>query len=136
MKTVRYFVLLLVCYVPSNLCMAQSAFNTCSAAFLGNKMIVDEYTTKGKCSLPAKSTGELTVNTVDLSPTESKAIKQIPFKIAIRDQHTKTLMLYSNDNFKRVSIQNVLTKCRKGDHIVLLTTNTQYALPHNEILVR
>lgn len=99
-------------------------------------MIVDAYTTKGKSSLPITSTGELTVNTVELSPTESKAVDRIPFKIAIRDQHTKTLTLYSNENFKQVPIQNVLARCCKGDHIVLLTTDTQYALPHNEILIR
>ncbi|GAB4029987.1 hypothetical protein [Spirosoma gilvum] len=126
---------LLVCTV-STFSFGQQAFNNCSAAFLGNKMIVDQYTPKGKCSVSATATGKLTVNTVDLSPTESKAVEPIPFIVAIRDKNSQTLTRYSKGEVKRVNIQNVLAKCRKGDHIVLLTVDNQYALPHNEILVR
>lgn len=115
---------------------AQGSFNSCSAAFVGSKMVVNEYSTKGQCRLLATAKGELSVQTVDLSPTESKAIDKIDFKVAIRDKNTKTLRLYSNETFRQVDVQNVLTKCRKGDHIVLLTVDDRYALPHNEIVVQ
>ncbi|UFH53748.1 hypothetical protein [Spirosoma sp. KNUC1025] len=136
MKNVRSFVILFFGCVLSNLCLGQKPFSACSAAFLGNKMIVNEYTTKGKCSVAATATGKLTVNTVELSPTKSKAVDPVAFKVAIRDKDTHTLTMYSNKDVKQVNVQNVLAKCRKGDYIVLLTTNNQYALPHNEILVR
>lgn len=108
----------------------------CSAAFLDNKMVVDEYTPKGKCSLPLTARGELTVATAELSSNESKAIDSVPFKIAIRDENTRTLTMYSGDDFRKIEIQKVLAKCKKGDSIVLLTLEKQYALPHNEILIK
>jgi hypothetical protein len=122
--------------ILANLCLGQQAFNQCAAAFVGNKMVVNEYTTKGNCRLPATATGELRVSTVELSPTKAKAVDRIAFKIAIRDKATQTLVLYSKEEFKQVPIQKVLAKCRKGDHIVLLTLDNAYALPHNEILVQ
>lgn len=113
----------------------QAAFQNCTAAFLDNKIVVDDYSPTGKCSLAANATGQLTVCTADLSPTSSRAVDKINFKIAIRDHQTKTLVMYSNENYRQVDVRKVLAKCRKGDHIVLLTMDTQYALPHNEILV-
>ncbi|GAB4010370.1 hypothetical protein GCM10028808_20960 [Spirosoma migulaei] len=120
----------------ANLCVGQQTFKDCAAAFVDSKMIVNEYTTKGTCSLPTTATGKLTVNTIVLSPTESKAVDRIAFKIAIRDKATQTLVLFSKEEFKQVPIQKVLAKCRKGDRIVLLTLDDSYALPHNEILVQ
>lgn len=109
----------------------------CSAAFLGNKMIVDQYTKTGyKNEISLKATGDLTVNTVDLSPTESKAVDKIPFKVAIKEKDTQTITLFSKEDFMKVDVQKVLSQCKKGDQIVLLTLDKQYALPHNEILVK
>jgi len=127
----------LICYLTATICFGQDheSYRNCSAAFLGNKMVVSEYTPTGKCVVPITATGELTVNTVDLSMTDSKAVDRIAFRIAIRDKETKTLFSFSGEEFKKVDIQKVLARCKKGDHIVLLTVNDQYALPHNEILV-
>ncbi|GAB3697183.1 hypothetical protein GCM10027592_21060 [Spirosoma flavus] len=99
-------------------------------------MVVNEYTPTGKCSVSTTATGELTVNTVNLSKTESKPVDRIPFSIAIRDKSTKTLVMFAQEKFNQIPIERVLSRCRKGDSIVLITANEQYALPHNEILVR
>ncbi|GAB3959523.1 hypothetical protein GCM10028805_55800 [Spirosoma harenae] len=136
MKNIRQITIALFCCALSTISWAQQPYSQCSAAFLGNKMIVDQYTTKGKCSVSATATGALTVNTIDLSPNKCKAADRIPFNVAIRDKDTQTLLLYSKKEVKQVNIQQVLAKCRKGDRIVLLTTGNQYALPHNEIMVR
>ncbi len=114
----------------------QKAFTQCSAAFLNTQMVVDEYSPKGQCRLALQSTGELTVQTVALSPTESKALTAIPFKVAIRDGATNTLTLYSSTNVFKVDVKDVLKRCRKGDSLVLLTVSDQYSLPHNEILIQ
>ena len=119
----------------STLSFAQDSFNSCSAAFVGGKLIVDEYSPRGRCRLTTTTTGELTVHTVDLSPTETKALDKIDFKVAIRDKATGTLHLYSDETFRRVPVQRVLARCKKGDHIVLLMIDGRYSLPHNEILV-
>lgn len=136
MKKSRQFALTIAACMLSAWCFGQHRFTSCAAAFLDNKMVVDAYTDKGKCLLPSTATGQLTVCTVDLSPATSKAVDKTAFKVAIRDKATKTLHLYSNEVFKQIDVRNVLAKCQKGDHIVLLTLDDQYALPHNEILVR
>ena len=120
----------------STLCLGQSAFRSCTAPFLNNKMVVDEYTPKGKCELAAESTGQLTVCTVDLSPTEGKAVRKLPFKVAIKDRKTQTLVLFTKSDVKQIDVERILAKCKKGDSIVLLTVDDQYAMPHNEILVQ
>lgn len=135
MKKIRYCLLIGAGCLLSGMSLAQGAFQNCTAAFLGSKMVVNEYSTTGKCRLPATATGELTLCTVDLSPTTSKAVDKIDFSIAIRDKETGTLTMFSGETFRQVPVQTVLAKCRKGDHIVLLTLDRRYALPHNEILV-
>ncbi|WP_337041481.1 hypothetical protein [Emticicia sp. 17c] len=119
--------------------LATGAFSqqVCSAAFLGNKMIVDQYTKTGyKNEISLKATGPLTVNTVELNEKESKAIDKIPFKVAIREKETNTIKLFSKEDFMTVEVQNILSHCKKGDQIVLLTVDDKHALPHNEIAVK
>ena len=116
--------------------LSQDRFSQCTAAFLNGKIVVNEYTDKGKCKLSANAQGMLSVCTAELSDTASRAVDKIPFKIAIRDKNTKTLMSFSNETFRELDIRKVLSKCQPGDYIVLLTLSDGYALPHNEILVQ
>ena len=120
----------------SSLCYGQDQFKHCTAAFMGTQLVVDEYSPRGKCVLPAASVGTLTVQTVDLSEDKVTRLGEIPFKVAIRDKETRTLVMYSIEDFKQVDILLVLTRCKRGDSIVLLSVDNQYALPHNEILVQ
>ncbi|MBO0930867.1 hypothetical protein [Fibrella aquatilis] len=120
----------------TTLAIAQQPFTNCAAAFVGNKMVVDSYTPKAHCQLSGKATGLLTVQTVELSSTQAKAVDKIDFKVAIRDKATGTLHLFSGETYKQLPVQDVLTACKKGDHIVLLTVDNHYALPHNEIVVQ
>ncbi|MFD2520887.1 hypothetical protein [Emticicia soli] len=118
---------------------AQVGFSqhVCSAAFLNNKMVVDQYTKEGyKNEIALNATGDLTVNTVELSAKENKAVTRIPFKVAIKEKDTNTIVLFSKEDFMKVDVKKVLSECKKGDQIVLLTLDKQYALPHNEILVK
>ena len=128
--------LTLCCLLAGLMSFGQEPFGQCAAAFLNTRMVVDDYSPQGQCRLPLQSTGELTVQTVDLSPTESKALAAIPFKVAIRDGRTHTLTMYAQADFVKLNIQDVMKRCRKGDSLVLLTTSDQYALPHNEILIQ
>ena len=134
MKNVFYLVggFLVSALNPS---FAQRDFTNCSAAFLNNKMIVTEYSNKGKSTVSEKSTGELKVCTAEIGNEKSKPVEKILFKVAIRDKKSKTLVMYSDKTFKQIEIQNILKKCKKGDLIFLMTTDNRYALPYNEILV-
>lgn len=136
MKQAVFFFLIAVGCVFVSAAPAQKPFNNCVAAFVGSKMVVNEYSPKGQCRLSATAIGDLSVQTVDLSPTESKAVDKIDFKVAIRDKATGTLLMYSGETFRQIRVQDVLARCQKGDHIVLLTMDNKYALPHNEILVQ
>lgn len=135
-KSISLFFLITCCLLASPMSFGQKAFTQCAAAFLNTRMVVDEYSPKGQCRLALQSTGELTVQTVALSPTESKALAAISFKVAIRDGETNTLTLYSSAEVVKVPVQDVLKRCRKGDSLVLLTLNNHYSLPHNEILIQ
>ncbi len=136
MKSVSGFLFTIFLALPALSVFGQNHFNNCTAAFLGQKIVVDQYTTEGKCMLPQTATGELTVCTADLSPERSIAKDKIAFKIAIRDKNTGTLVMYSGDTYRKIDIQKVLAQCSPGDRIVLLTMSREYALPHNEILVQ
>lgn len=115
---------------------AQEAFSSCTAAFLDKKMIVDEYSPTGKCVLSQKATGMLTVCTADLNENGGTAVEKIKFKVAIRNGNSKTLIMFSEKTYEEIHLSAVLKKCQKGDAIVLITLNDQYALPHNEILIQ
>ncbi|WP_159473185.1 hypothetical protein [Dyadobacter sp. 3J3] len=134
MKNVFYLIAGFLSFVvpPS---LAQNKFSNCSAAFLNNKMIVTEYSKKGKSTVAENTVGKLTVCTAEIGEKSTKAIEKITFRIAIRDKNSKTLVMFSDAKFKQIAIENILKRCKSGDLIVLLTTDNQYALPYNEILV-
>ncbi|HLP92908.1 MAG TPA: hypothetical protein VK168_02685 [Saprospiraceae bacterium] len=114
---------------------AQEPFTQCTAAFLNKKMVVDEYSPTGKCSLPQNATGTLTVCTADLSPERSIPLEKIRFKIALKKKQANTLIMFSDVTYKEVNIEKVLAQCQPGDNIVLMTLDNRYSLPHHEILV-
>lgn len=135
MNKSRLFLCALLCSTISATGFSQEAFSNCAAAFLNNNLVVNEYSPNGKCALPDTATGELSVCTVLLSSKTSTPVEKIRFKIALRDKSTGTLTMFSNETYKQVDIRKVLARCKKGDHIVLITTDTEYALPHHEIVV-
>ena len=129
----KFIILFFVLFCSKS--FAQEAFTNCAAAFLDKKMIVGEYTDKAKASIDLTAQGELSVGTVSLSEKENKLIDNFAFSVAIKDKATGTLMLFSRENYAKINIQKILSRCHKGDSIVILTLNNEYALPHNEILV-
>ncbi|MCB0570637.1 MAG: hypothetical protein KDC66_12770 [Phaeodactylibacter sp.] len=136
MNWTKYFFLLALTGISVTCAFGQNRFTNCSAAFLDNKMVVDEYTTQGKCIITPQAVGELTVQTANLSPEKSIPTGKIDFRIAIRDGNTQTLYSFSDATYQQIDIRKVLSRCRPGDSIVLLTCKDKFALPHNEILVK
>lgn len=136
MKKGVLFLLLITGVSLGTSAIAQQPFTNCAAAFVGSKMVVDSYSPKGKCHLSAGAAGVLTVQTVNLLPNHTEAVGKIDFRVAIRDKATGTLHMFTGETYQQVPVQAVLADCKKGDHIVLLTVDKQYALPHNEALVQ
>ncbi len=114
----------------------QKRFVNCAAAFLDERMIVNEYSPDGFCEIDPGAKGQLTVQTADLSPERSIPTGKIEFRIAIRDGNSKTLLAFSDRSYRQIDIRQLLDRCQPGDTIVLLTTDAEYALPHHEIRVR
>ncbi|TAE57262.1 MAG: hypothetical protein EAZ89_04035 [Bacteroidetes bacterium] len=127
--------LALVLLSVSGFAQEPTSFTNCAAAFLGSKMIVNDYSPEGTSQLDASATCILSVCQVTLNPGNAIPGEKTPFMIAIRDGNSKTLWMYATASFREIEISKVLAKCKKGDYIVLLTRDEQWALPHNEILV-
>ena len=133
--------LILILFTGINfIACAQEKFSNCSAVFLNDQMIVEEYSDVAKARISKDAHGLIsagTVNLGDVSKGEKKAeiTGKFEFGVAIKDGKTGTIMMYSDQTFKKIEAEKILSKCKKGDAIVILTTKDQYALPHNEILV-
>ncbi len=132
MKKVKIFLLALCCSAFSTLAIGQS----CAAAFLDGKIVVDEYTTTGKCVMANNATGQLTVQTADLSPERSIPTGKIAFRIAIKSKDLNTIKPYSKGTYRQIDVEKVLAKCQKGDSIVLMAVKDGYSLPHHEIFIQ
>lgn len=136
MKTIK---LILISILLSGFVLvghAQNQFGSCSAAFLNNKLVVDDYSPKGRCVLSQDTKGFLNVAEAIYEDSKWHQTTPIEFMVAIRDKNTQTLMMYSTEVYQKIELQKVMIQCQKGDHIVLLTLKNKYSLPHNEILVQ
>ena len=132
----KYSLSIILALFSFTICLsAQDRFNNCSAIFVNKKLLVDDYSPTGKCVLSSTATGDLTVSTATVENEKWIAGEKIAFKIIIRDGATKTLWSYSDATYETVGIKEILSKCKKGDSIVISLIKDQYALPHNEILV-
>lgn len=116
---------------------ARSPFSTCSAAFVGTKRLVDHDTPTGRCQLANKTKRPPpTVQTVNVSPTGIKSGNKLAFNVAVQDGATGTVPLFSTKTHRQLPVERVLTSCKKGARIGLLTLDQHIALPHTEIQVR
>lgn len=136
MKNLIRLFLVFTCFLGVASLRGQQAFTSCAAAVLNDRMVVDEYTTTGKCIFSSDATGELSVRPVFLTQGKAPAFgEKLPFKVALRDSASGTLFLLSDQTYTTADLKAILSQCKKGDYLVLLTMERQYALPHNEILI-
>lgn len=109
-------------------------YSQCAAILFDGKVLVDDYSPRGICKLETGMKGKLSVATVNLSCRgNSTPINNIGFKVAIQNERTKTMWMYSDQMYMEVPLEEVLEKCEPGDRIIILTVGQQFSLPHNEI---
>lgn len=118
----------------------QDTFSSCSAVFLNDQMIVEEYSASAKAKISKDAQGWISAGAVSLgevSKGEKKfeITEKIEFCVAIKDANSGTIILFSPKEFKKIEAEKVLAKCKKGDSIIIMTTDNTFALPHNEIVV-
>lgn len=136
MCTFKRLTLFLLCNALASCAFGQKTFTNCTAAFLDNKLVVNEYSPEGTCTLDSTAHGTLTVCPATYNNDVWTANAPAAFMVAIRDKNTGTLCMMSNKTYKKIEISQVMSKSQKGDHIVLLTLDNELALPHNEILIQ
>lgn len=115
--------------------LSGEAFSECAAIFFKGEMLVNEYSPNGACTIIKGNKGMITLSTVELIDNGGRSIKNLPFKIAIKDHKTNTIVMYSDKKYEEIMIEDILPRCRKGDKILIMTLDSSYALPHNEIEV-
>lgn len=135
----KKIILLLMLSICSN-SFGQEVFSNCSAVFINDQMIVEEYSATAKAKISKDAMGWIsagTVNLGDVSKGEKKfeITDKFEFGVAIKDGNTHTIMLFSPKQYKKIEAEKILAKCKKGDSIIIMTTDNTFALPHNEILV-
>jgi hypothetical protein len=123
-----------------NLAFAQDNFSNCSAVFLNDQVIVEEYSATAKARISKDALGWISASTVNLGDVSKGEKKfeitgKFEFGVAIKDGNTGTVFLFSPKEYKKIEAEKVLAKCKKGDSIIIMTTDKTFALPHNEILV-
>ncbi len=114
--------------------LGQENFSNCSAVFLEDKMIVEAYSKDAKCGISKDAKGWISAGTVNLGE-KTQITGKFSFGIAIKDSETGTITMFSLKFFKKIEAQKILAKCKKGDSIIIMTTDDEYSLPHNELLV-
>ena len=118
-----------VFYAP----FAIANYSDCAAILYKGNLLVNEYSPEGKCKVEMGMEGTLTVATVQLSGAGGTPVKTIGFKVAIKNDRTNTLWMYSEKTLREVPLEDILKKCEKGDRIIFMTVDQRYSLPHHEI---
>ncbi|MCP9766385.1 hypothetical protein EGI22_00605 [Lacihabitans sp. LS3-19] len=127
-------VILVLFILAGKLVFAQDHFSNCSAVFLEDKMIVEEYSKNAKCKIAKDTKGWISAGTVSLGE-KAEITSKFAFGIAIKDAETGTITMFSPKIFKKIEAEKVLAKCKRGDSVIIMTTDDEYSLPHNELLV-
>lgn len=108
-------------------------FNECAAIFYKDKMLVNEYSPEGICKLEEGMRGKLKVCSVSLSENGVKKVKDIGFKVAIKDGRTNTIWMYSEQTYFEIELDEILKRCRFEDKLIFMTVDRKYSLPHHEV---
>ena len=110
-----------------------SNYKECAAILYNGKALVEDYSPRGKCKLEEGMKGKLSVSTVELTANRTTPVKKIGFKVAIKNDRTNTLWMYSEKELMEVQLEDILKKCEKGDRIIFMTVDQKISLPHHEI---
>jgi hypothetical protein len=120
---------------PDWLKLAPKEYTDCSAIFFDGQMLVSEYSPNGKCRLEEGMKGKLTLSAVELSDNGAKATRRLSFQVAIHNERTNTLRMFTREPITEVQFEDVFKACSPGDAIIFLTVDIRYTLPHHKIEV-
>ena len=108
-------------------------FVHCAAILYNDKVLVDTYSTAGKCRITDLEGGKLSVSTITFENNGMQPVQPINFRLAIRNEKSNTLWMYSEKLMKEIHLKDVLDRLEQDDKLIFMTTNDLFALPHHEV---
>jgi len=115
-------------YMPD----ANESYAVLLEIYYDNKPLDEWSFSKEKLTLGMGMYGDVTLKIVD--PAERlTAIDNPTFQIAIKHNYTGTHRMLSNKIFAKISVEEILSQCKEGESVIILTTDRKYALPRNTI---
>lgn len=116
-------------------CEKSENYKDCAAILYKGNVLVNEYSPRGFCKLETGMTGPLTVASVALDEEGATPGKNISFRVAIKNERTNTMWMFSDQVYEEVQLEDILRKIEKDDKIIIMTVDRKYSLPHHEIKV-
>ncbi|MDB4438771.1 hypothetical protein N9176_00835 [bacterium] len=110
-------------------------YSNCAAVLYNGEMLVSEYSIYGECKLEQGQKGILSESTIKLTAYDRKPIMPIEFKVAVKNEGTNTIRMFDNKIYTQIPLEKVLEGLIPGDNIILMTTEKEYVLMHNEIKI-
>ena len=111
-------------------------YRDCAAIFFDGKYLVDDIVPKGKCELFPNMAGPLTVVSVTFSNDGAEPIKDIAFHIAIKNNRTNTIWMFTKEAVLEIYLQDIIEKCEPGDSLIIMPADQQYSLSQHEIVLQ
>ena len=111
-------------------------YTDCAAIFFNDTVLVDDFSPLGECKLDFLEKGVLTLASVKLTDQGVSAIKKLPFQVAIKNQESNTMFLFTTGVVESIDVREIMNHCKMGDSILILTVDQQYNLTHHEIKLK
>ncbi len=106
-----------------------------AAILIDGKICDKNYFVEGQPRLAQGMTGTITIASVTASCGGGIPINNISFQVAIKNELTNTIWVYTKENVSEVKLEDILKKCSPGDRIIFMPVNQKYALPKHEMAV-
>lgn len=110
-------------------------YQNCAAIFFNDKLLVNHFSPNGECRITRDQKGELKVSTVKISDDNVEQIKDIPFRVAIKNIETNTMYLLHTEDVMTADFQEILQYCETNDQLVILTRSQLYNLTYHNIII-
>ena len=110
-------------------------YRDCAAIFFDGKYLVDDIVPKGKYELFPNMAGPLTSASVIFTNDGTEPIKDIAFQIAIKNNRTSTIWMFTKEAVLEIYLQDIIEKCEPGDSLIIMPADQQYPLSQHEIVL-
>ena len=93
------------------------------------------YFNKSKTKLALNTTGTLTMAAISCNK-DGAPTKKIAFQVAVKNERTNTMWIYTKAPVTELDIHEVMLKCEMGDRIIVMPAEQKYELSNNEMYIQ